>query len=297
MQRARPSPGTAALLTTGTAAFAAGSTLMAKTVQTDLLGPPLSALQASFARFFFAFLAVSLVALILRARWTRPHWPRHVARAACGWGGVTLMFAAAALMPLSDATAISFLNPVFAMLLAIPLLGEKVGPWRWAAACGAILGALILIRPTPEAFQPAALLALGAAMLFGAELILIKRLAMSEHPLQVLWVNNAIGVALASLAVLWAWSPPTAGQWGAMAAIGLLMAAAQACFVNAAARADASFVAPFFYAAILFAAIYDWALFGSLPDAVGILGAAVILISALLLTWRETRKARDPDDL
>lgn len=291
------SPGIAALLTTGTAAFAAGSTLMAKTVQTDLLGPALSPLQASFARFLFAFVAVSMAVLVLRPHRTRPAWRRHMARSAFGWGGVTLMFAAAALMPLSDATAISFLNPVFAMLLAIPLLGENVGRWRWAAAMGAILGALILLRPTAGAFQPAALLALGAAILFGAELILIKRLAMTEAPLQVLWINNAFGLALASVAVVWVWTEPTAEQWLAMAAIGVLMALAQACFVNAAARADASFVAPFFYAAIAFAALYDWMLFGVLPDAIGVAGAAVILVSALVLTWREARQAAPRDGL
>ena len=61
--------------------------------------------------------------------------------------GVTLMFAAAVYIPLSDATAISFLNPVFAMIFAIPFLGERVGKWRWIAAAISITGAIILLRP------------------------------------------------------------------------------------------------------------------------------------------------------
>jgi drug/metabolite transporter (DMT)-like permease len=74
----------------------------------------------------------------MRPRLTRPDWPTHTIRVLCGWSGVTLMFAAAAMIPLADATAISFLNPVFCMILAIPLLGERIGPWRWLAAAIAL---------------------------------------------------------------------------------------------------------------------------------------------------------------
>ena len=86
------------------------------------------------------------------------------------------MFAAAAFTPLSEARVIIFLNPVFAMMLAIPLLGEKVGPVRWMAALIAMLGALILLRPTATSFQPAAFLTLSAAIFLEAELIFIRRL-------------------------------------------------------------------------------------------------------------------------
>jgi drug/metabolite transporter (DMT)-like permease len=155
-------------------------------------------------------------------------------------------------MPLADATAISFLNPVFCMLLAIPFLGERPGPWRWTAAAISLGGAVVLLRPGGEAVSAGALLALGAA----------------------------------ALAV---WQAPTAAQWGAMAALGFCMAAAQGFFTNALARADASFVTPLSYLTLVFAGLYDLALFGVVPDAVGWAGAALILAGALLLAWREGR--------
>ena len=199
------------------------------------------------------------------------------------------MFASVAYIPLADATAITFLNPVFGMLLAIPLLGERVGPWRWGAALIAMIGAMILLRPTPASFQPAALLALGAAAVMGLELIFIKKLAGREAPLQVLWVNNLLGLMIASCAVLPVWQMPSPGQWGALATLGLLMACAQACFINGMARADASFVAPFSYATLVFAALYDFLGFGAVPDAVSVLGAVIILTGAAVLAWREGR--------
>lgn len=270
-------------------AFIAGTMVAAKSLGTDTLGPPLHPLQISHGRFLFAFMVIASVAVVLRPKIAQPNLGLHIGRTLFGWGGVTLMFAAVAFIPLSDATAISFLNPIFGMLLAIPLLGERVGPWRWFAAFMALLGALILLRPGPESFQLAGLLALGAAVTMGMELIFIKKLANREPALQILLINNAIGLCIATLAVLPVWTMPTPAQWGALAALGILMASAQTCFVNAMARADASFITPFSYVTLIFATFYDLLIFDVWPDWVSILGAVTILSGASLLAWRERR--------
>ena len=211
----------------------------------------------------------------------------HVMRTTCGAAGVTLMFAAAAFIPLADATAISFLNPVFAMVFAIFLLGENVGPIRWSAAGIAMAGALVLLRPGSGAIAPGALLALGAALILGLEIIFIKRLSGREAPFQILLVNNGIGLVIATLAVLFVWEPPTGQQWLALAGVGVLMAAAQTCFLNSVARADASFVVPFSYGTLLFATLYDALIFGVIPTSVSLLGAGIIIAGAALLAWRQ----------
>jgi len=286
-----PAPNTAlaALLTLAASSLVAGTTLLAKAVGTGALGPALHPLQVSQGRFLFAFLAFATAAAVLRPRLHRPAWGTHTLRVVFGWGGVSFMFAAAAFIPLADATAISFLNPVVALLLAALILREKVGPVRLSAAALALAGAMILLRPTPEAFRPEALLALGAALMLGCETIVIKRLSGREPAFQILLVNNVIGVVLASLAAAFVWQAPTPAQWAALAGIGGLMALAQTCFITAIARADASFVAPFWYATLVFAALYDLALFGVIPDAVSAAGAVIIVAGAALLAWREAR--------
>ena len=285
----KPNPPLAVILILTATAFIAGTMLLAKLIGTGTLGDPLHPLQISHGRFIFAFMTIGTAALILRPRVTRPDLRIHVGRTLFGWGGVTCMFAAVAFIPMSDATAISFLNPVFGMLLAIPLLGERVGPWRWLAAAMALIGALILLRPGPDTFQVAALFALAAALLMGMELIFIKKLADREAPLQILLINNALGLGISSLAVLPVWGMPTGPQWAALIGIGVLMAAAQTCFINAMARADASFVTPFSYVTLFFAAIYDLIVFDVWPDWVSWTGAGVILAGAALLAWREGR--------
>jgi len=270
----------------------AGTTLMAKLLGGDRLGDPLHPLQISHGRFLFAFLAIGSVATVTRLRIERPELRTHAARSIAGWSGVTLMFAAVSFIPMADATAISFLNPVFAMVLAIPLLGERVGPWRWAAAGLAVIGALVLIRPGAGTFQPAALLALGAATLLGLEIIFIKRLSGRERPLQILLINNAIGLTVATVAVSFVFRWPSPEQWAALAALGLMMAGAQSLFIQSMKRADASFAVPFSYATLVFAGLYDFAVFGVVPVATSLVGAAIIIAAALVLVWRETRQVK-----
>lgn len=289
-------PALAATLIAVACAFIAATTLIAKTLATSQFGAPMHPFQIVFGRFLFAFLAFALASAILRPALQRPHLPLHLARTLGGWAGLTLMFASVAHIPLADATAISFLNPVFGMILAIPLLGEKVGRWRWGAAGIAFVGAVILLRPTPDSFQPAALLALGAAVILGFELNIIKKLTRRENPFSILLINNAIGVCIATLAVLWVWFWPTPAQWALMAALGCAMAVAQTCFVNAMARADASFVAPFSYGTLIFAAIYDILFYSVVPDTITVVGAGIILAGAFLLAWREGRRVRPVHD-
>lgn len=287
-----PNPLRATLAMLGAAACVAGTTILAKAIGQGVLGPALHPLQVSQGRFAFAFLALVLATAVLRPRIRRPALPLHLARSLCGWGGVTMMFAAVVWIPLSDATAISFLNPVIAMILAIPMLGERVGPWRWAAAAIAFSGALILLRPGAGAVQAGALFALAAAALMGLEAVFIKRLSGREAPMQILLLNNAIGlcVATAAASVIWVW--PTPAQWAALAGIGLVMVSAQVLFIQAMRSADASYAVPFFYTVLVFAAGYDALAFGVVPDTTSFAGAGVILTGAVLLAWREGRARR-----
>lgn len=285
----KSNPALAAFLTLAASAFVAGTTLLAKAIGTAAFGPELHPLQISHGRFLFAFLGFACAALVMRPTFTRPNIPLHLGRSILGWSGVTFMFAAAAFIPLSDATAISFLNPVVGMLLAIPFLGEKIGPWRWGSAALAFVGAMVLTRPGADSIEIGALLALAAAFALGGEIIFIKKLTGRERPFQILLINNAIGLTIATCAALFVWQMPTPGQWAALAGIGFLMAGAQTCFINAMRLADASFVAPFFYTSLAFAALFDAVVFNVLPDVVSWTGAIIILTAAAILVWREAR--------
>lgn len=289
MHHTDQNPRVAILLMLCATSFIAGTSLLAKMIGTGTLGAPIHPLIITFGRFVFATLALWTAAAVLRPKFGKIHWRLHISRTTCGWLGVTMMFAAVAYIPLSDATAISFLNPVFAMIFAIALLGERVGVWRWSAAAISLLGGVILLRPGAGVFDTGAMIALGSALILGLEITFIKRLTRLEAPLQILLVNNGIGLVIAAIAAVTVWTTPTGAQWLALAGIGVLMAAAQTCYLNALARADTSLVVPFSYATLLFATFYDGVIFGVIPSGVSLLGAGIIIAGAALLAWREAR--------
>ncbi|MEL6642731.1 MAG: DMT family transporter [Pseudomonadota bacterium] len=279
-------------------ALIAGTTLIAK-----VLGRPMGAVEGlhplivSAGRFVFA-LAAALIVVAARPR-LRPsfngaRFDLHLGRSLCGWLGVTALFAASARMPLAEATAIGFLSPLVTMVLAILILKESATLRKAVAAGLAVLGALALLRPGTEAFQPAALFALAAALLFGVESVFIKRLSDSEPPLQILIVNNAIGSTIALAAASFVWEIPIPSQWLLLAALGVVMVSAQAWFIQAMRNADASAMTPVFYTTLIFAALYDFALFGVLPVPLSLFGAALIMIGAWLLSREPEREAGGP---
>lgn len=288
----RQQPLRAAMFMILASALIAGTSLMAKSLGNGSSGAALHPLQVSAGRFTFAFATLVILSPTLKLSFRAVPWKTHFIRSLSGWLGVSCMFAAAARMPLAEATAISFLSPIATMILAIPILGERVGPVRWTAAGIAFVGAVILIRPGTDAFQIAALIALAAAAFMGLEVVFIKRLTGVEKPGRILFINNGFGCLLAVTAASFVWIPPSPEQWPILIAIGVVMLSAQICFIQAMRSADASYSMPFFYATLVFATLYDFGVFGVIPEAVSMLGAAVIIAGALFLAFRERQRER-----
>ncbi|MEM9058903.1 MAG: DMT family transporter [Pseudomonadota bacterium] len=267
-------------------ALLAATTLFAKLLGTGPDGLGLHPLQISAGRFFFAWLAIASIAALRPPSLSGANWRWHFARASCGWGSATCLFAAAGVLPLASANALSFLSPLVAMFLSIFVLGERVGAWRWSAASIAMTGALILTAPGTETFQPAALIAIAAAVFMGIEAMFIKRLSDTEPPVRILLINNSIGVALSVTAALFVWQWPSETGWGYLAALGFTMISAQALFIQAMKRADASLTVPMFYTILVFAAVFDLAVFGIIPTWQAVAGACLIVVGAVVISLR-----------
>ncbi len=268
----------------GASALIGAASLTAKALGNGVGGEALHPLQISFGRFAFAILILGPFGLWLRPSFAGAAWRTHMARSTFGWLGVSFLFAAAARMALADATAISFLNPLVTMALAVVMLRERVSPRQWFAAGVAVLGVVVLVRPGSDAFQPAAILALASAGFIGIEVIFIKRLSDSETPMRILLINNMIGTTISAIAASFVWQWPTPTQWALLCLVGATIVGAQSLFLQALKRADASYVTPLFYLALVFATGYDFVVFGVFPGAFAIAGALLIVAGVLLLT-------------
>ncbi len=177
-------------------------------------------------------------------------------------------------LPLADAIAISFTGPLFITAMAPYALGEHVGWRRRGAVLAGFLGVLIMARPGGEALQWAVLLPLGAALCGGVRDLITRRIARSETTVSMLFVTTAV-VMLAGLATaLFGWAPLRGPDLWVFASSGVLVAGAHYLMIEAFRLAEAALVAPFKYTSMVWAVLFGYLIFGDLPDAWTVAGAA-----------------------
>ena len=271
--------------------FIGGTTMIAKVLGTDLLGKQLNPMQISHSRFLFAFILIFLFFLKTKSKIIQPNYKLHFSRSFCGWIGITILFGTSILIPVSDATALIFINPIFTMIFAIPLLGETVKTTKWFAVAITFIGAIVLIRPENNLLeiQFVYILLIFGALALGLESIFIKILTIEEKPKQILLINNGIGLMISSIPIYFIWISPNIKQILALFFVGALMLCAQICFIQAMKRSEAHFVAPFFYFTLIFVCIYDFFIFQILPDKISIIGTTLIIAGGIILYVSQTR--------
>jgi drug/metabolite transporter (DMT)-like permease len=214
----------------------------------------------------------------------------HAIRMAAGLGGMFGAFYGYAHLPIATVTALGFTMPFFLTLLAIPLLGERVGPRRGAAILLGFLGVLLMTNPTGG--QRVDLLAVALVLLgavgWAVAMITIRQMgtAGERNVTIVLWF--AIGSAAVSAVVaapVWIW--PTAWQWLLLAGIGLISALAQMLMTEAYRRGEPTLLAPFEYSAILWTSILGVLVWSEFPDGWDAAGIAILVGSGLYIWRRE----------
>lgn len=194
-------------------------------------------------------------------------------------------------LPVAEATAINFISPIFITALSIPMLGEKVGLRRWAAAAVGFAGVLIVVRPGTAGFSLAALLPMGAAMCWAVAAIVTRKLHAERSEVTMAW-SALIGFAVLSAGVAFSWHPLTLREIGIGVAMGLFSTIGHWLVILAFKKAPASTIAPFSYVQLASAALLSFAIFGAVPEGMTFLGGAVIAASGLYTAHRERIRAR-----
>jgi drug/metabolite transporter (DMT)-like permease len=215
-------------------------------------------------------------------------------RAGTLFGATFFMYQALTRMPLGDAAAIQFLAPVLVTALSGLLLGEHVGPRRWAAVACGFIGVLLVARPGSGVLGWTALLPLATAVLLAIYMMMTRIIRNQDDPAATTFYSTALGALILSVLVIFNWQVLTDLQWGLMIAMGATGAVGHFMLVKAFHMAEASVLAPFTYAQLLAAIIWGLLLFGDIPSLWTIGGASVVISSGLYVWYRETRVAKAP---
>ena len=245
-------------------------------------------LQVVWARFL---LHMILVVLILGPRLR--HFARsanpslQIVRSILLLATTVLFFSGVRLLPLADASAILFISPILLSILAIPFLGEKVGPYRWAAIFVSFLGALVVVRPGVGVMGVGALFLLGCACSNAFYQLITRMLRGTDEARTTLFYTGLAGTVGTSLAVPLVWIPIAPGDWPLFAAMGVFGCLGHFTLIKAFQSAPATVVAPFSYASLIWAILLGFFVFGDLPDLWTLVGATIIATGGLYILHRE----------
>ena len=194
-------------------------------------------------------------------------------------------------MPVAEMTAIIFLSPILLVALAGRLLGERVGWIGWAAALGGFAGVMLIVRPGSDLVASGAVFVLGAVVLNLGYQLLSRVLAASETTFALLFYAALAGSVLYGLAMPWFIEDraPSLFEAALFASLGLFGGVGHFMFTAAFRHAPASLLAPLNYLQLLWAGLLGWLVFGHVPDAVSLLGMAVVAGSGVLVALKTRR--------
>ena len=250
-------------------------------------------LQIVWARM--AFGAVLTAPLALRAAGPRGLWPEragiHSLRAVLLILATFMFFAALKFLPIADALAVFFVQPLVVTALSPVILREHVGPRRWAAVAVGFIGTLIIIRPGLQAFNPGTALAFGAGCALALYFLLTRRIAGRDAAMVTTFRTSLLGTLIVSAVVWLVWQPPTPEQWALFLALGLISTLGHGLIVMAYDHAEASLLAPLAYTEMIMAVAVGWWFFGDFPDFWTFAGVAVLIACALYISARERARS------
>lgn len=265
----------------------------------------ISPMMVVFTRFAIqaCLLFVFLLLFPWRAISNRKAITTNLARGMLVGAAVSSFFTAIKYMPLADAIAIFFVEPLIVLLISPYLLGEEVGWRRRVAALIGFGGAVLVIQPSYELFGPVSLLPLVTATLFALYLILTRKSGTETDPYSMQFYSGIGAVLFCSIMLTigeaatiedFAVTIPTHSQAiMLLGMLGLIATVGHLAIVFAFSMAPASILAPFQYVEIIGATALGLLIFGDFPGALQWVGIAIIVGSGLYTFWRERKTEKE----
>ena len=214
----------------------------------------------------------------------------HLNRTMIGLTGMVFNFGAVMLLPLAEATTLSFTAPIFATLLGALILREATGWRRWSAVLAGFVGVLIVTQPGDGHIPlTGALVGLTAAFFVALIAIQLRHMSRTEGPATTVFWFSTLSIPPLAIAYPFFAQMHDAATFAMLIGIGLVGGAGQLALTAALRFAPVSAVVPMDYSSLLWATLYGYFLFGVLPGPWTWVGAPIIVASGLYIAWREQR--------
>lgn len=220
-------------------------------------------------------------------------WKMYGLRGLLGMIAMQLWFYSLSVVELPLAVALSFTSPLITAGLAIMLFKEKGGIAVWGALGAGFLGALVILRPGLDSFNPNAIWVMVTAIIWSTSGIIIKSLARTDSPVTIVCFMGLVMTPLSLPVALldWHWvTDPSLLIW--LFALGVVSNLFQIAMSYAIATTDLVHILPFDFSRLVFVSLIAWPAFGEVLDPVTLLGAVIILTAAVVASRLESRRAK-----
>lgn len=262
-----------------------------------LLGGVVKHLSASLPAEMIVFFrnAVGLAALVpfvyragVRSLATR-HFFRHATRATAGLASMYLSFIAIGRLRLADAYVLSYTAPLFMPLISKFWLRERIPTHSLQALALGFVGVLLVLKPGSGVFQPVALLALASGFLGAVAQVGIRQLTETETSTAIVFYFGLLASLVSAAPLPGVWRTPAGSLWGWLLLLGGLATVAQLIMTGGYRRSSPGRVGPLMYIAVAVAGLLDWLLWRRRPDALSVVGMALIVVAGILIIHRTQR--------
>lgn len=218
----------------------------------------------------------------------------HFVRGLYGTIGMVLNFGAVILLPLAEATTLNFTGPIWATILSMVLLKDKVGPWRWSAVVLGFVGILVIAQPGSGHIPlTGALVAIGGAFMIALISIQIADLGRTEKPTTIVFYFALFSTPMTALSLPFVAHGHDTTGWLLLLAIGITGSIGQLLLTAALRFGKVASVIVMDYSALFWATLYGSLLFGMMPTASTWAGMPLVVAAGLLIAWREHKLAKD----
>ncbi|MBU2937245.1 MULTISPECIES: DMT family transporter [Pacificibacter] len=255
------------------------------------LGVSYSPFQMIFFSTLFSFPLVTF--MLIRDKTSghlRPVHPWWTAlRTMCSTINVMCAFYAFTVLPLAQVYAILFATPLLITMMSIPVLGERVGPHRWAAVVVGLIGVFVVLRPGSTEFTLGHAAALTCACLGGLASIIVRKVGREERTVVLMLYPMVANFIIMGALMVFTYKPLPINDLGGIGAISVLGFTGAVFLIVAYKASEAAIVAPMQYSQIIWATIFGSLFFGETIDLGTILGASIIIMSGLYIVFRESQ--------
>ena len=190
-------------------------------------------------------------------------------------------------VPLAELQAISLVYPLLVTLFAIPLLGEKVGPFRLGAVVVGFLGAMIIVRPGGLPLDMGVVYAIASCSFYAIYIVLTRKVGKLDSTATSMAYTGVVGLVMTTAVGVFHWAPMDGRGLAMVAVVMITTCAAHGLMIKALSLAPASVLQPFSYFSLPWAIFLSYVIFSHLIDPVSLIGAAVIAAAGLVVMARE----------